>query len=286
MDSFADQVFDRTAKYIEQVFNRLGESVSKASDLNRLEEVRKHLRPGKMLRTQLGIALCEHAEANIDSLARASAATEMIHTATLFHDDVIEGGMIRRNQDTLWREVGTTGAILLGDLFFSTAIDLLLEADDLFLAKSFVGKVRELCLAEVEHELLFRSNKAEIQDALHLARGKTGTLFAFIAESCADRTNAQEIKNYAEVGYLVGTAYQLLDDILDEVGTEESMGKTLHTDKEREKFTLVQQGWSREAVEEQMQNLEDQACALIAKSPDKVTRLRAYIGQFSVSKLT
>ncbi len=229
-----------------------------------------------MLRTRLGLALCPQGSGDQDAVARACAATELIHTATLYHDDVIDGASLRRQQPTLWQEVGQTGAILLGDLFFSSAIELLLDGADLNQARLFVARVKEVCATETIHEMVFQGRTVDAETCIAIARGKTGALFAFVAECCGK--DATMAKAMAEAGYCVGTAYQLADDLLDEVGVEQLAGKTLGTDRKRRKFTLAQQiGSSDNAVLAEISRLCGSAIELLRPWPVYADRLDSYI---------
>ena len=274
-----EQFIQDTQSLVEGVFAELEESLTAASDKNKLLGLRAHISPGKMLRSRLGLALCPDDPALRRELVRAAAATEMVHTVTLFHDDVIDGASLRRSRPALWREVGATGAILLGDLLFSSAIGLLAADGNPRLVRSFIAKIRELSLAEVEHELLLRGEEAGLQAALNLARRKTGTLFAFIAECCAGADERQRLA-LSEAGSLLGAAYQLADDALDECGDEAVAGKTLGTDRKRRKFTLAQSGWDSEMIRVQMNELCRQALRLLDPWPELAPRLEQYIRKF------
>jgi heptaprenyl diphosphate synthase len=246
--TLSEQEFlERTADRVRGVFDAVAGDLRLGKEGDRLATLRQQYSPGKMLRSRLAWQLFAGGPASeLDTLVRGAAAIELIHTATLFHDDVIDGASMRRNQPTLWREVGQTGAILLGDLCYTCAIQLLLETERLDLAQVFVAKVRECCTYEVCHELLYREQEASEDMALRLARGKTGALFAFIGYLAGQ--DAAQRAAFEEAGYLVGTAYQLGDDLLDEIGDEASVGKTLGTDRQRHKFTLAQRQADGERV--------------------------------------
>jgi len=244
--------------------------------------LRHHAQPGKMLRTRLAYVLLPAGSADLQMVTCACAATELIHTATLYHDDVVDGANLRRGQPPLWKQVGATGAILLGDLYFSTAVDLLLSVGSLSTVTSFVRKVREVCAVEAAHELLLRGKTVDIQTSIRIARGKTGALFAFSAECCGGSDPALAA-TLAEVGYLVGTAYQIADDLVDECGSEAEAGKTLGTDRKRRKYTLAQAPGSTEAdVLAQIGKLGRQALDLLADKPAVAASLRQYIDQYLV----
>ncbi len=201
----------------------------------------QQLKPGKMLRTKLAARLMEHDPAPVshETVTRVCAATELIHTASLCHDDVVDNGLIRRALPTLWRGTTSSAAVLIGDLLLCEAMTLLVEADNGRHLGAFVRKVREVCATEVEQELHWRGEQPDEATCLRLARGKTGPLFAFVASVCAPRDDVLS-SALEESGYRIGAAYQLADDLLDVIGDEKSCGKTLGTDVARRKFTLAQ----------------------------------------------
>lgn len=272
------QFLKQTSSSVAATLAGIGDHLGEIGSNGKLARVSARFAPGKMLRSRLGWALRAADPAALIDLARACAATEMIHTATLFHDDVIDGASLRRGQPSLWREVGETGAILLGDLFFSSAVRMLLESGDGELVARFVDRVKEVCAAEVCHEILFRGTRAGVETALRLARGKTGALFAFVAYAAGAGAPAAKRDALEEAGYLVGTAYQLADDLLDEEGSEEQIGKTLGTDRKRRKFTLAQTGGDgRELIREEIAKQRLAALEVLAPWPEQASRLEAYI---------
>ncbi|MHC4718269.1 MAG: polyprenyl synthetase family protein [Planctomycetota bacterium] len=203
----------------------------------------EQLFPGKMLRTRLAARLFVGEASTIrrPALQAACAATEMVHTASLCHDDVVDNAVMRRALPALWRVSGPSAAILIGDLVLCEAMRLLLETDGGRYLGEFVAKVQEVVAAEAEQELLWRGRQPDESTCLRLARGKTGPLFAFVAQVCG--YDDPELGGALdEAGYRIGTAYQLADDLLDVIGNEHAAGKTLGTDRKRSKSTLPQAG--------------------------------------------
>jgi geranylgeranyl pyrophosphate synthase len=246
-------------------------------DAAQLGQLRGHFEPGKMLRSRLGAALADALPTpSRDTAVACCAATELIHTATLFHDDVIDGASMRRAQPALWRDIGATGAILVGDLFFSCALELVIATGDLKRTASFVAKVREVCATETVHEIVFSGQDADAAVCRRIARGKTGPLFAFAAECCG--VGPEMGAALAEAGYCVGTAYQIADDLLDEIGDEAVIGKTLGTDRKRRKYTLAQDGrFSEAAIRSEISDLCEQAVEHVRPWPAQERALMAYI---------
>ncbi len=196
---------------------------------------------GKMLRTQLASYFINHNgdEAYKSQVLYSCVATEIAHTASLFHDDVIDGASLRRGMPTLWKLTTPNASILVGDILLCEALHFICKCKDIHCTELFSQKLREVCQAETEQELLLRGATLSIDRCLKIARSKTGPLFAFPLIVCANGDSRLESK-FEEIGYLIGTAYQLKDDLIDCVGSEKVVGKTLGTDTLRKKFTLAQ----------------------------------------------
>jgi len=193
---------------------------------------------GKMLRARLTLRVGPAAGADYSSLLRAAAAVELIHAASLLHDDVIDGGFLRRGAPSFWVEKGIPAAILLGDLLLFKALELVTPVENGRLLPVIIKLTGEVCEAESEQELVTRGKAAEWNDCVSIARRKTGGLFAFAAHA-AGGCNHELCNALQEAGYLIGTAYQLADDILDARGDAEAAGKTLGQDVARDKNTAA-----------------------------------------------
>jgi geranylgeranyl pyrophosphate synthase len=173
-------------------------------------------------------------------LLSACAATETIHTASLLHDDVIDQASLRRGQSTLWKLFSPNTAILCGDMLLCESLSLLLQNGSVDQVKIFVEKVKEVCQAETEQEIAMLGNRQSTESLIRIAREKTGPLFAFLGWICGGE-NKELAKALENVGYSVGTVYQLADDLIDITGEETCAGKTLGTDCLKNKFTLPSQ---------------------------------------------
>ncbi|OQA26310.1 MAG: Octaprenyl-diphosphate synthase [Verrucomicrobia bacterium ADurb.Bin345] len=193
---------------------------------------------GKMLRARLVLRLGPATGASYSTLLRAASAVELIHAASLLHDDVIDGGFLRRGAPTFWVERGIPAAILTGDLLLFKAFELIMPVDDGELVQPLIRLTGEVVEAETEQELVVRATPSDWETCVRIARRKTGPLFAFAARAAA-RDDEQLRATLTEAGYRIGTAYQLSDDILDVNGDTASAGKTLGLDAAREKSTAA-----------------------------------------------
>jgi geranylgeranyl pyrophosphate synthase len=162
---------------------------------------------------------------------RAAAAIELVHMATLVHDDVLDAAPLRRGVPTVAASSGRERAVSVGDLLFSRAFALLAEHDD----KRAVALLAEASVALAQGELAQRHDAFDTaiseQRYLERCRLKTAKLFecACLLGWCdeRDRPGAEEI---AEFGSEIGLAFQLLDDVLDVAGPAERTGKARGTD--------------------------------------------------------
>ncbi len=223
---------------------------------------------GKMLRARLVLALCENSGIDERTVVHSAAAVEIIHGASLLHDDVIDGGILRRGAPTFWKKYGANGAILLGDLLVFKGLQLLMETGRTDLLEEMIDMSTMVCNSEVEQELLLRGTPGTWAECEQVARFKTGSLFAFAAVAGAWNP-AEQSDALREAGFILGTAYQLADDILDVSGNEELSGKTLGTDHKRGKTTAITA--TRNAPEDPAQYvyaLLDRSTAQLAPWPE------------------
>ena len=226
------------ASILKNVRDVMFTALRKTSMAPLLDELSPAFVGGKMLRARLTLAIGAACHTDRDALLRAAAAVEMVHAASLLHDDVIDDALLRRGVPTFWKKKGVSGAILLGDLLVCQSMLLLQGIDDGRLGNLFVRLASDVCDAEVEQELILRTLSRNWATSVSVARRKTGSLFAFAATAAemADEVRAAAL---LEAGYRIGTAYQLADDILDACGVGVKDGKDLGKDARKGKTTAV-----------------------------------------------
>lgn len=195
---------------------------------------------GKRIRPALtflaGGSICELNEKHLN----LGAILELIHIASLVHDDIIDGAADRRQVPTANAKWGEGIAVLLGDALFSHAMMLSSEFDDLFLSRRISQAARDVCQGEIlQTQKRFDLTMTQ-EDYFKVIEMKTGALFGAATGLSAyiSGANEQEVQDLTQFGLDLGTAYQIYDDCLDMVGTEKQFGKTLGTDLERGKLTL------------------------------------------------
>lgn len=218
-----------------------------------IEELRGAIVGGKMLRARLTLAVGSATGAPRDTFLRAAAAVEMVHAASLLHDDVIDGGLLRRGIPSFWKKKSVAGAILMGDLLVCKAVQMLEGIENGRLGGMLVRLAGEMCDAEAEQELVTGGITRGWEKCVSVARRKTGSLFAFAAaatdgsdatlRSCEApslrSTSEKRAEALLEAGYRIGTAYQLADDLMDACGKPVGDGKDLGKDAVRGTSTSV-----------------------------------------------
>jgi octaprenyl-diphosphate synthase len=165
---------------------------------------------------------------------------ELIHVATLVHDDIMDEADRRRGQPTVNARWGNSLSVLLGDCLFAHALNLAASYDDPEVSRAIARTASEVCSGEMIQTQRRFDLQLRVEDYLRIVEMKTGSLFAVAAELAASMSGAEPatvtmLKRY---GMKIGTAYQIYDDCLDLAGTEARTGKTLGTDLRKGKFTL------------------------------------------------
>lgn len=239
------------AEFVAAARSEVRDAVGEVAASLRLTGDLAQLVPGKMLRTRLAARLVASGATSVAcrTLERLCAAVELVHTASLLHDDVIDNALLRRARPAVWTLTSPSAAILVGDLLLCKAMALLADMEGGRYVGRFVSKVRELCVTEAEQELFLRGELVNRDTCLRLARGKTGPLFAFVGLVSGGDTDLAGVLE--EAGYRIGTAYQVFDDLVDVIGDEGEAKKTLRTDVARRKFTIAQEtgGGQQEALD-------------------------------------
>ncbi|WP_249138275.1 polyprenyl synthetase family protein [Phenylobacterium montanum] len=195
---------------------------------------------GKRLRPLLSVAAARLAGARDDACLKLAAAVEFIHTATLLHDDVVDGSQLRRGKVAAHLIWGAPSSVLVGDFLFSRAFELMVDAGSMA-ALGVLAKASRV-IAEGEVLQLTRAHELNLgQDMyLEIISAKTAELFAAAAEAGAISAGAPLAKCQAlrDYGMKLGIAFQLADDALDYDGAAEALGKNPGDDFREGKATL------------------------------------------------
>ncbi len=195
---------------------------------------------GKMIRPGLVLLTAAATGGIKENHITFAAMLEMLHMASLIHDDVLDKADTRRDQPTpnaLW---GNELAVLLGDSMLAQAMVMGADMGDTRFIRRMALGVRDLCEGEVEQSTRLWDMDMSRADYYELIRKKTATLFAMAMGGAAflQGLDDEMIEHLNRMGTLLGISYQIYDDCLDLTGTDDSAGKTLGTDAEKGKLTL------------------------------------------------
>lgn len=195
---------------------------------------------GKLLRPALVLLSGRFAEYNLDLLVRLAASVELLHTATLVHDDVMDEASTRRGKPTVNNTYSNTTTVMLGDYLFAHAADEVAQTENVRVIKLFSNTLKVMAKGEIRQDIAAYDSRQTIRDYLQRIGGKTASLFATACEGGAIVSNAPEpwIEGLRDYGYNFGMAFQIVDDVLDFTGDEAEMGKPVGSDLMQGTLTL------------------------------------------------
>ncbi len=186
---------------------------------------------GKRIRPTLGLLVGNMLGAPSDKLVTLGAAVELLHTATLVHDDLIDGSLLRRGMPTLNARWSPAATVLTGDFMFARAAKLAAETDHIPLMNAFAETLATIVNGELNQ--MFTS-RGEINRENYYQRiyAKTASLFEMTTSAAAMISPAPEETRKAmrTFGYETGMAFQIVDDVLDFTGEQETVGKPIGSD--------------------------------------------------------
>ena len=186
---------------------------------------------GKRIRPTLGLLMGNMLGADPDKLITLAAAVEMLHTATLVHDDLIDGALLRRGNPTLNARWTPAATVLTGDFIFARAAKLAAETDCLPLMRLFAETLAIIVNGELTQLFTSRdiANRENYNQRIY---AKTASLFEMSTRAAAmispvDEATVEAMQNF---GYQIGMAFQIVDDILDFNGEQAEVGKPVGSD--------------------------------------------------------
>ena len=218
-------------KYIESALG---------ADELKVDELIAQLGPfhGKMLRPALVMLVAETVGEAGAVHHRLGAALEMIHTATLIHDDLIDDSDTRRGRPTAHMRFGNTTSVLLGDYFYTHAFNLVADLGQPALMKRLTVTTNVMCRGELHQQCAARDVDLSEAEYNRIIYAKTAALTELAGELGAVDGSAHQRAAAAAYGRACGMAFQIVDDCLDFSGDPKKVGKTLSTDIERGRLTL------------------------------------------------
>lgn len=214
---------------------------------------------GKRLRPALLLLCCGALGFKGDQRFNMAAVVEFIHTATLLHDDVVDESMLRRGNATANARFGNPASVLVGDFLYSRAFQMMVDAQSMRIMQVLADATNVIAEGEVMQLMNMHNAGLDESGYLQVIRSKTAKLFEASARVGAILSGADTLREEAcaEYGQALGTAFQVIDDVLDYAGDASVMGKNLGDDLREGKATLpliaaMQRGTEQERTTIQM----------------------------------
>ena len=212
------------------------------SEVPLINQVGKHIIDGggKKMRPQCLLNLAGLAGGITDIHYQLAAIVELIHTATLLHDDVVDDSDTRRSSPTANIKFGNSSSILVGDFIYSRSFQMMVELDNIEIMDILAYTTNKIAEGEVLQ--LINKNNYDISqdDYFKVIKAKTGVLFEACGKlACiANKCSLDQKKSLSLIGEIFGQIYQLIDDVLDYSGDAAKIGKNLGDDLKDGKMTL------------------------------------------------
>lgn len=229
VESFLDSVTQQLSEQVNDFEPRIAPFARYA-----LQAQGKQIRPVLVARSAQSIGKLEGAHVT------AAAIVEMVHLATLVHDDVIDEARIRRARPTLAADCGNEIAVLLGDCLFAQSLKLAAGFPTTEVCRAVASATKVVCSGEILQNQQRHDYQISRQEYFKVLSMKTGELFALSCELGGFLSGANAVQREAlrQYGLSLGTAYQIYDDCVDLFSTEALSGKSLGTDLAKGKLTL------------------------------------------------
>jgi heptaprenyl diphosphate synthase len=222
---------------VEQTFQQ---RASSGLDLLNLASAHALSSPGKRLRTALTLLSGKLGDYLFEKLLLVSVAFEMVHLATLIHDDIIDHADTRRGIPTVNARWGEGVAILLGDYLFARTAGIIADLNDTRVIRLFSETVATVCEGTILETISAGQLDLSVDAYLERISRKTACLMAACCKGGAivSNTTAEQADALYAYGLNLGTAFQIVDDVLDYTGSEESVGKPTGNDLRQGLITL------------------------------------------------
>lgn len=195
---------------------------------------------GKRLRPALLLLMCGALDYRGEQRFNLAAVVEFIHTATLLHDDVVDESTLRRGRATANANFGNPASVLVGDFLYSRAFQMMVDAGDMRVMQTLAEATNVIAEGEVLQLMNMHDASLSEDGYLRVIRSKTAKLFEASARLAAllAKAPAEVEQACATYGQALGTAFQVIDDVLDYDGDAMEMGKNLGDDLREGKATL------------------------------------------------
>ena len=208
-----------------------------------IQDIYEYIFQAEGKKTRALISLLASQSKAIKPMRRIELASiiELLHTATLVHDDVVDNSNLRRGEQSVNRVWSNSYSVLIGDFIYSKAFMLMVKVNQPLILKELADATNDIARGEIIQLSLYKNSfSLELKDLLKVSYLKTGRLFESAAKSGAMLAHASDIdvKNFGLLGKTLGIAFQIQDDILDYESLHIDTGKTALQDFQEGKVTF------------------------------------------------
>ena len=195
---------------------------------------------GKRIRPTINILIAKALGYKGNELINLATSIELLHTATLIHDDVVDQSEIRRGKESIHKKWDNAHGVLIGDFVYSKAFQLMASLDNKKIIQILADSTNKISEGEVLQLKFKGSKKIKEKDYFEIIGRKTAELFKAAAHSAAilAKATSEHLNACNEFAFSLGIAFQLKDDLLDYVGYQKETGKIIGKDFEEGKLTL------------------------------------------------
>jgi len=195
---------------------------------------------GKRLRPALALFAAKTGDGISPGVLKLATAVELLHTATLIHDDVLDEALLRRKKESVNSRWGNEISVVLGDYLYAKTFIILSEIENKKIWQALTETAKVICMGELSQlERRYDFSLSE-KDYVRMIEWKTASLMASACELGAvlGGASAEDAASLSRYGLQFGIGFQIIDDCLDLIGDEREMGKSLGTDLRKGKMTL------------------------------------------------
>lgn len=235
-----DDVLQLTASDMQQVNRHLTQQLN--SDVILINQIARYIinNGGKRLRPVIMMLLARALNYTGQQHINLAAVVEMIHTATLLHDDVVDESDMRRGEKTSHEIWGNAASVLVGDFLYSKSFKMMVTADSMAVMSVMSKATNTISEGEVQQLLSIGDQSLSENNYYQIISNKTAKLFEAACELIAIIADINEVhrKQLAQFGQLLGIAFQIADDVLDYTAEDDALGKNIGDDFQEGKLTL------------------------------------------------
>lgn len=196
---------------------------------------------GKMLRPAFLLLAAKFGDYNLEKIHNLAASIEMMHMATLVHDDIVDDSKLRRGVDTIQHKYSKEYAVYIGDFLFCQCFIMLsgfnYSTDNL---RDISKAISKICMGEIRQYNIRYLRNTSLRKYIKVISGKTAALFyiSFYTGAKESKCSEKTSKLLGRVGYYIGMAFQIIDDLLDYSGDTSKLGKNAQSDLVKGYYTL------------------------------------------------